>query len=252
MNDVPLLLLHAFPVDARMWDPVRGPLSARLRLLTPDQRGLGRSPLPETDREPSLDDAAADVLALLDGLELDRVVLGGCSMGGYLTMAVLRRAPERVAGLVLVDTKATADTSEAAANRVELAQRADREGVSGWLAESMLPNLLAERTRTEKPQVVATVRELIDAAPPAGVAWAARAMAARQDSTEALAGADVPALVVVGEEDGLTTPEAARTMADTLPSAELAVIRGAGHLTPLEAPDAVSTAVLGWWERHFG
>ncbi|NKQ54853.1 alpha/beta fold hydrolase [Amycolatopsis sp. K13G38] len=251
MADLPLLLLHAFPVDARMWNPVREPLSARLRLITPDQRGLGRSPLPESEREPSLEDAARDVLALLDKLELDRVVLGGCSMGGYLTMAVLRLAPERVAGLVLVDTKMTADAPEAVENRHKIATRATEEGVSGWLAESMLPNLLAERTRTSRPDVVHTLRDLIDNQPPSGVAWAARAMATRPDSADVLAEARIPALVVVGEEDVLTPPEAARAMADVLPDAELAVLSGVGHMSPLEEPHALTEVILRWWDARF-
>ncbi|HVV09967.1 alpha/beta hydrolase [Amycolatopsis sp.] len=241
MAALPLLLLHAFPVDARMWQRVREPLSARLRLITPDQRGLGRSPLPETDREPDLADAARDVVALLDKLELDQVVLGGCSMGGYLTMAVLREAPERVGGLVLIDTKASADTAEAAGNRRNVADRAESEGVSGWLAESMLPNLLAENAA---PDVAATVRDLIDSQPPAGVAWAARAMAVRPDSLDVLAKADVPALVIVGEKDTLTPPDAAEAMVGALPDGELTVLPGVGHLTPLEDPAGVTDAIL--------
>lgn len=252
MADLPLLLLHAFPVDSRMWNPVRSPLSARLRLITPDQRGLGRSPLPETDREPSLEDAARDVVALLDKLELDKVVLGGCSMGGYLTMAVLRQAPERVGGLVLIDTKMTADAPEAVENRHRVAVRATEEGVRGWLAGSMLPNLVAERTRTSRPDVVETLRELIDSQPPAGVAWAQRAMAVRPDSADVLTASRVPALVVVGEEDGLTPPDAARAMADALPDAELVVLSGAGHMAPLEEPHALAEAILRWWDARFG
>ncbi|TNC19222.1 alpha/beta fold hydrolase [Amycolatopsis alkalitolerans] len=247
MADLPLLLLHAFPVDARMWNPVREPLAARGRLITPDQRGLGRTPLPGTERAPSLEDAARDVVALLDKLELGKVVLGGCSMGGYVTMAVLRLAPERVGGLVLVDTRASADTPEAAGNRERVASRAETEGVAGWLAESMLPNLLSERARTEQPGVAETVRDLIDGQPASGVAWASRAMAVRPDSMDVLAAADVPALVVVGAEDSLTPPEDARAMARVLPKAELAVLPGAGHLTPLEAPEALAETILNWW-----
>ncbi|MCP2252418.1 Pimeloyl-ACP methyl ester carboxylesterase [Prauserella aidingensis] len=313
MADLPLVLLHAYPLDARMWNAVRGPLSARTRVITPDQRGMGRSPFPDSassenassdsassdtrssgnstqdtaspdsasqdtanpgtaspdsasstatapgtaspgtasgggvDREPSLDDAARDVVALLDRLELDRVVLGGCSMGGYLTMAVLRAAPERVGGLVLIDTKAEADTDEARANRLSVADRAESEGVSDWLADAMLPNLLSEPTRERQPEVEALVRELIASQQPAGVAWAQRAMAARPDSTETLRGADVPALVIVGERDGLTPPDAARSMAEVLPSGRLETIPDAGHLTPLEAPDAVAAAITDWY-----
>lgn len=243
MKDLPLVLLHAFPVDARMWDAVRAPLSERLRLITPDQRGLGRSPLPETDREPDLDDAARDVVALLDRLELDKVVLGGCSMGGYLTMAVLRLAPERVGGLVFIDTKATADTPEAAQARHDVAARVETEG-AGWMPEAVTPGLLAEKAR---PEVVERLRELITTQPPSGIAWAARAMAARPDSLETLRSVDVPALVVVGEEDGLTPLEAANTLVETLPDATLVVLPEAGHLTPLEDPAGVVEAILGWY-----
>ena len=230
-----------------MWHLVRDGLTARHRLITPDQRGLGRTPLPETDREASLDDAARDVTALLDRLELEQVVLGGCSLGGYVTMAVLRAAPERVAGLVLIDTKATADAPEAAQARRDLAERAESEGVSGWLADAMLPNLLSTETRETRPDVVETVRGLIDSQSGAGVAWAARAMANRPDSTDRLADVDVPALVIVGQHDAVTPPDAAQAMAESLPSGELVVVPQAGHLTPLEAPAMVTEAILGWW-----
>ncbi|OLT43651.1 alpha/beta hydrolase [Saccharomonospora sp. CUA-673] len=260
MAALPLVLLHAYPLDARMWNAVREPLAAHTRLITPDQRGLGRSPLPAPDADPgagpsaapnvdagpSLDHAARDVVALLDRLELDRVVLGGCSMGGYLTMAVLRAAPERVGGLVLIDTKADADGDDARANRLQAAERAESEG-TGWLAEAMLPNLLSEHTHRDQPEVAALVRELVDSQPPAGVAWAQRAMAARPDSFDTLRAASVPALVLVGEQDTLTTPDAARAMAEALPDARLETIPDAGHLTPLEAPDAVVAAITDWY-----
>lgn len=247
MTATPLVLLHAFPVDARMWDAVRAPLAARTRLITPDQRGFGRSPLPESDRTPSLDDAARDVLALLDRLELERVVLGGCSMGGYLAMAVLRAAPERVAGLVLIDTKSSADTDEARAKRLETAERVDAEGVGPWLADALLPALLGPTTHAERPDVVNEVRALVETQPSAGVAWALRAMAARPDSTEALRAAHVPALVVLGEQDMLTPRVEAGVMVDALPDARLVELPGAGHLTPIEAPSELVDAVLDWW-----
>lgn len=247
MADLPLVLLHAYPFDARMWDPVRASLTARLRLITPDQRGLGRTPLPATDREPSLEDAARDVLALLDKLELDRVVLGGCSLGGYVTMALLRIAPERVGGLVLIDTRASADAPDAARNRHVTAERVESEGVKGWLADSMLPNLLATAT----PAAVAEkIRDIVESQSPSGVAWALRAMAARPDSLDVLSGVDVPALVLVGEEDRATPPDDSRAMADALPNSDLVVLPGMGHMTPIEAPDAVSAAILSWWDHH--
>ncbi|WP_329055762.1 alpha/beta hydrolase [Amycolatopsis sp. NBC_01488] len=247
MTELPLVLLHAFPLDARMWNAVREPLASRLRVITVDQRGLGRSPLPESDRDPSLEDAARDVVALLDRLELDRVVLGGCSMGGYLAMAVLRLAPERVGGLVLIDTKATPDTPEAAQTRLEVAKRVEDEGITGWLVEANLPNLLAESTRKQRPDVVATVREIIESQPPAGISWTALALRTRPDSLDLLRDSHVPALVVVGEEDPITPVAAASEMVEALDGATLVVLPRAGHLTPLEDPAGVVEAILSWY-----
>ena len=256
----PLVLLHAFPVDARMWNPLRSRLEEQARVITPDQRGLGESSLdgttargmidppaaPLTIDRPSVDVAAADVLELLDQLELSRVVLGGCSMGGYVAMAVLRAAPQRVAGLLLVDTKAPADTDEQRTNRLNVASRADQEGTAGWLAENMLPNLLGSATREKRPEVVGDLRALIEAQPADGVAWAQRAMAARPDSFETLRAFDGPAMVAVGAEDTITPPAAAREMADALPRGELVELAGSGHLPSLEAPDALADVVRPW------
>ncbi|WP_410587907.1 alpha/beta fold hydrolase [Amycolatopsis sp. lyj-23] len=247
MTELPLVLLHAFPLDSRMWNAVREPLASHLRVITADQRGLGRSPLPESPREPSLEDAARDVVALLDRLDLDRVVLGGCSMGGYLAMAVLRLAPERVGGLVLIDTKATPDTPEAARTRLDVAARVEAEGIEGWLAEGNLPTLLSASTREQRPELVETVREIIESQPPAGVAWTALALRTRPDSLDLLRHSEVPALVIVGEEDPITPVAAASEMAEALADATLVVLPDAGHLTPLEDPAGVVEAILSWY-----
>jgi len=246
MAELPLVLLHAFPVDSRMWNGVRATLAARTRLITPDQRGLGRSPMPETDREPSLDDAAADVVALLDKLELEQVVLGGCSMGGYLTMAVQRLAPERVGGLVFVDTKATADAPAAAVNRHAVADRAEQTGSVAWLAPSMVSKLVSKGTLYRRQNLVDDLRGWISSQPPVGIAWAQRAMAARPDSTDALREADVPALVLVGTEDTLTPPAEARALVAALPKSELVELPRAGHLSPLDDPAGVAEAIVRW------
>ncbi|SDX66706.1 Pimeloyl-ACP methyl ester carboxylesterase [Amycolatopsis xylanica] len=232
-----------------MWNAVRAPLAAQIRVITPDQRGLGRSPLPETDREPSLDDAARDVIALLDKLELDQVVLGGCSMGGYLTQAVLRAAPDRVGGLVFIDTKATADAPEAAQARLDQANRAEADGIDGWLADFAMPLMFADATLAERPDLVASTRELIEAQPASGIAWAARAMAARPDSLALLRETDVPTLVLVGEHDKVTPVDQAKLIAEAAPNSTLQVLPDSAHLTPLEVPDLVSRAILEWYPR---
>lgn len=257
----PLVLLHAFPVDARMWDRARTQLEDSARVITPDQRGLGSSPLAssspgnsplgvDVDRpDPSMDVAAADVLALLDELGLRRAVLGGCSMGGYVAMAVLRKAPERVAGLLLTDTKAEADGTEQRDNRLAAADRAEHEGTAGWLAEGTVPNVLGATTREQRPEVVAEVREQIGSQRAEGVAWAQRAMADRPDSAEVLREFTGPALVVVGEEDALTPPESARTLASLLPNSAQRTIARAGHLAPVEDAESFAATVRPWLEE---
>ena len=161
-SGIPLVLLHAFPLSSAMWLEQREILGARCRVITPDQRGFGGSPL--GDDPPSLDACAEDLLALLDGLGLERIVLGGLSMGGYVAMALLRRAPERVAALVLADTKADADTPEAREVRLRTAETVESEGTA-QLAEQMLPALLGATTLERRPGVAGRVRGLVAAAP---------------------------------------------------------------------------------------
>jgi pimeloyl-ACP methyl ester carboxylesterase len=239
--DTPLVLLHAFPLDHRMWDGVRAGIAAHVELVTPDQRGFGGTPLAG---EPDLAAVAADVIASLDGR---RVLLGGCSMGTYVAMAVLRAAPELVAGLVLVSGRASADTDAARENRLTMAARVEAEG-PGFVADAMLPALLGAETHERRPDVVVTVRALVSGQSGAAIAWAQRAMAARPDSTALLRAADVPTLVVRGEQDTLIPAEDADALAAAMPKAEVVVLAGAGHLPPLEVPAEFTGAVARWLE----
>lgn len=237
-----LVLLPAFPLTSAVWaGPAAALTAAGHRVLTPDQRGFGDTPLGAD--EPSLDVLADDVARLLDAEGLARVVVGGVSMGGYVAMALLRRHPERVAGLALVDTKATADPPAARENRERIARTVLAESGPRVLLAEVLPTLLGPTTAAERPDVVAAVRGMVEQAPPDAVAWAQRAMAARPDSTGALRAADLPALVVVGEQDALAPVAEARAMLAALPRGRLVTVPRAGHLTPIEAPDAVAAAL---------
>lgn len=244
----PLVLLHAFPLSAAMWDEHRGPLSAHCRVLTPDLRGFGRSEL--GNDEPSLAAAADDVVALLDRLDLDRVILGGLSMGGYVAMMLLRRHADRISGLILADTKAGADPEQARANRERIARAVLADPDSTVLADDVLPTLVGPTTIEQRPSVYQRVRAMVQAAPAEGVAWAQRAMAGRPDSFDVLRGAQVPALVAVGAEDALSPEPDARAIAAALPNATLVIIPAVGHLSAVEDPDSFNAAVVDFLTHH--
>lgn len=237
----PVVLLHAFPLSSAMWLAQREALGTAARVITPDQRGFGGSPL--GDDEPSLDVAADDVARLLDAKDIDRVVLGGLSMGGYVAMAFARRHPDRLAALVLADTKASADPPEGRARRARLAEKVESDPEATVLVDEVLPTLVGPTTVEKRALVHGRVKALVQAAPPAAVAWASRAMAARPESFDTLRSVAVPALVVVGEEDTLSPPTDAQAMADALPEARLVRIPAAGHLTAVEAPEEFNAAL---------
>lgn len=241
-----VVLLHGFPLDRTLWHHQVAALAGQYRLIVPDLRGHGASEA--VPGVATMDDFADDLAALLDHLGVDQVVLGGLSMGGYIAFAFWRRYRARVLGLVLVDTRAQADTEEGRRGREEIARLAEEQGAAA-VAERNLPKLLAPATYRERPELVAEVRRMIAATPPAGIAAASRGMAERPDSLPTLATITVPVLVIVGAEDQLTPPADAELMAQRLPQAELVVVPGAGHLAPLEQPERVTSALRAWLER---
>jgi len=243
-SGLPVVLLHAFPLSSAMWIDQRNGVSDVARVITPDLRGFGGSQLGWDD--PSLDHVADDVAALLDRLGLDRVVLGGLSMGGYVAMAFLRRHPGRILGLVLADTKATADPQPAKDKRERIAGRLVEEGTVAALVEEVLPTLCGPTTARDRPLVTGRVKGLVEAAPPAAAAWAQRAMAARTDALDVLRGLDVPALVLRGDEDELSTQADAEAMVEAIPDARLAVLAGSGHLSAVEVSEDFTGSLRGF------
>jgi pimeloyl-ACP methyl ester carboxylesterase len=238
---VPLVLLHAFPLSSAMWLEQRNDLSDICRVITPDLRGFGGSQLGADN--PSLDQMADDVAALLDRLSLDRVVLGGLSMGGYVVMAFLRRHRDRVRALVLADTKASADAPAARDKRLRIADTLEQEASTRVLVDEVLPSLCGDTTRRERPLVQGRVKALVEAAPPQAAAWAQRAMAARLDAVQALREVRVPTLVLRGDEDELSSADDTRAMIDALPDARSVTVPTAGHLTAVETPAEFAAAV---------
>jgi len=241
---MPLLLLHGFPLDHRMWSG-QDPLARRMRLIVPDQRGFGRSggAVPASIEELA-DDAAAVLEARCGGTA---AVVCGLSMGGYVAQHLVARHPRRVAALVLVDTKLEADTADARAARHHLAARVGRAG-QAVLAEAMLPRLLAAspdaRRLPQRAAVEEVIRGTILSTPIPTITAALTALAARPDMTTALGHLTIPTLLLVGAEDVITPPECMARDAARIPGARLCVLPGCGHMAPLEDPAAFNAALM--------
>ena len=238
-SGTPLLLVHGWPLDRTMWTGQLGGLATYARVLAPDLRGFGGSSV----RPPySIDQYADDLVAFLDALGLARAVVCGLSMGGYVAFSLLRRYRDRVRGLVLADTRATADSDEARENRRTLIAVIEQEGTSA-LADRQLQAMLGRSTLARQPQLVETVRLMMASTPSEGAIGALRAMADRPDSTPTLASIDVPTLVVGGAEDGITPPHVLHAMAAEIPRSRVEIIEQAGHVCPLERPAAFNHVV---------
>jgi YbgC/YbaW family acyl-CoA thioester hydrolase len=236
-----VLFVHGYPLDHTIWEHQLAHLEGWMR-IAPDLRGMGQSDAPDLGY--SMTTYAEDLLALLNTLGVDRVVLCGLSMGGYVLFEMLRLAPERVRGLILVDTRAEADSPDTRKARDASAALA-REGGVAAIAASMLPRMMAAPIATEQPALYDRVRRMMEATPLSGLLGAIAAMRDRPDSTTLLPTlGSLPALVIVGEDDQLTPPPLAHAMADLLAAARLSVVPGAGHLPTLERPEFVS-AKLG-------
>lgn len=240
MPGTPIVLLHGFPLDHRMWTDVAARLGGDRRVLLPQiPTSAGR--LHEVG--PTLDDAADRIAAQLDAAGVGRAVVAGLSMGGYVALALLDRHPDLVAGLALVDTKSTADAPEAREKRLAVAAEVEATGTVDAV-RGMVGAVLGETTRAARPEVAERVTGWIDEQPPARVAWSQRAMAARVDRTEVLRRYAGPVTVVVGEEDTVTGVEAAEDLARVARDARLVVVPRVGHLSAVEDPEAVAAALV--------
>jgi pimeloyl-ACP methyl ester carboxylesterase len=237
-----LVLLHAFPIGANLWEPQMRSIPPGWRLITPDLRGFGGSMELDSLSALSMTDYADDVADLIDELGIKRAVIGGCSMGGYAALAMYASRPDLFEGLVLANSRSGADSPEARANRRSMLALVDREGPQG-VARDMMPKLLGKTTREEKPDVEATVRRLIKGQSPAGIRSAIHRMMHRVDSGPLLPQIMVPTLVITGDEDEIIPVEESRRMAGAIPGATLVIVPRAGHLANLEQPDAFNAAL---------
>lgn len=245
-GEPPLVLLHAFPLDSRMWEPLMADLSARGVVAHGfDSPGFGMTPLwAET---PSIDVIAdAAVLTLRDGIGARAAHWVGCSMGGYVALAITERHPDAVAGIGLIDTRSTSDGEAKRVARLQMATEMDESGVISNSRE-MAEGLIGIQGRIRRV-LVKRVSAMIDSQSPSAVAWGQRAMASRSDLTGVLRGFQGPSVVVRGERDSLTDPAETELMAEGL-GIDVTPIPGVGHLSPLEAPVAVADALMALYRR---
>lgn len=242
----PLLLLHGFPLDGTIWSPQVEGLADATQVIAPDLPGFGSNQceVPAVLTMEALADAA---VAELDARGIERAIVGGLSMGGYVAMACWARHPDRVAGLVLCNTRMSADTPEGRLSREETARTALEKGME-LIARAMVPKLLAPSTQRRRPELGHALEALIARQRPGAVAAAARGMALRPDRGAELTTVSVPAMVITGDSDALMPLPTSLAMRDAIPGCGLAVIPGAAHLPNLERPILFNTVVRGFLE----
>lgn len=238
-SGVPLLLIHGWPHSRALWAGQMSGLATQALCIAPDIRGFGES----TVRGPwTIDQFADDLDALLGALAIPTVIVCGLSMGGYVALSLWRRHPERVRGLILSSTRATADSPEAREKRVRLIEFIERKGMAA-LANRQLAAMVGATTLESRPDVRVSLLELMAAAPPAGVIGALRAMADRADSSDLLPTITVPTLVVGGAEDTFIPPDELRAMAAGIPNSRFELLAGSGHVCAYERPAAFNHVV---------
>jgi pimeloyl-ACP methyl ester carboxylesterase len=231
----PVIFLHGFPFDHTIWRPLVEPLQGQARLILPDLRGFGESPASGDVYSMRL--LAEDLVRLMDRLEIDRAVLVGHSMGGYVSMAFAQAYPNRLLGLGLVATQAAADPPERRQSRYKTAEAVAHKG-----ARVVASNMV--NTLTPRRELIEPITQLILKAQPAGVVGALKGMAERPDLTGALSNITVPAVVLYGASDQIVSRDRVETMAQMLPKGWLVEIPNAGHMLMMEEPQVVAAHLL--------
>ena len=232
----PIIFIHGYPLDHTIWLPLIPEFQKHARLILPDLRGHGQSPAPAGVY--SMELLAADILALMNKLGLEKAVIAGHSVGGYIALHFARDYPERLAGLALVASHCFSDPSERKQDRLDTAEKVERTGKTDFIGKSMLPNLTPDIALQEKLGLI------VEKAKPTGVAGILRGMSQRSDTCDVLSNLDIPAVIIAGELDKHLPIEKAHQMAEMMKKPWLEIIPGAGHMPMMEAPQKVSQILL--------
>lgn len=242
---LPVVFIHAFPLNQAMWEDQARALADRFRVITLDLRGFGGSQAPEGPY--SMDQMASDVYELCRALGIDRAVLVGLSMGGYVSMAFARNYPESIRALVLANTRASADSDQARLRRARSAEKALNQGTAAAVAD-LLPLLLASSTLQSRPDIVQKVRAMAESVQPRVFAAVQAGLAERPDSTQLLSKVNFPVLIISSDQDALNTIQEAQALQEIIPDSRLRIIQGAGHLSNLERPDQFNAILTEFLE----
>lgn len=232
-DGIPLILLHGYPLDHSIWQEVAAGLKNEARIIMPDLRGQGKSPAPAGTY--LMEDLAGDILQILDKLNIEKTIIAGHSMGGYVALALAKIHPERLSGLALVASHAYADSAEKKKARLDSIERIKREGVQPILAP------MAEKL-SKDPSVVDRCRALAASASAQGIIGTLAGLVAREDMADVFFGLEIPTMMISGMEDQINPPSVNREMARGLKSSWLVEIEGAGHMPMLEKPEQVIQA----------
>lgn len=243
---LPVVFVHGFPFNHTMWEPQMKALPNNIRAITFDVRGHGESDVAEGQYTIEL--FVDDLIALLDHLVIEKAVLCGLSMGGYIALRAVERHPERFGALVLCDTRSEADSNEAKVKRSATIRAIRNDGVPPF-AGAFLKAVFAEQTFETNPEAVQAIKESIIANSPAGICGTAIALAARTDTTSALSSITIPTLILVGELDALTPPAASRAMHDAIAGSEFHIIPHAAHMSNLENSQTFNEYLLSFLNR---
>jgi 3-oxoadipate enol-lactonase len=242
---VPILFVHGFPLGHDMWRSQTEAFGKSYRVIAPDLRGFGQSKLIGATAATTLtmEAFADDLHVLLHAVFVDRpVVLCGLSMGGYVAWHFFRKYRDQLKGLILCDTRATADSPEQAAGRHKLAEQVLTLGTHAAV-DAMLPRLVSPKTAEQQPGVVSDLRKMILRNGSVSIAAALRGLAERPDCTQMLPSIDVPTLVLCGHDDAISPVAEMKTMAQAIPGAQFVEIPDAGHMAPMENPKVVNASI---------
>lgn len=246
-SGLPLVFLHAFPLSRRMWDLQRPVLAKNFRFITPDLPGFGESPLQA--EVSSMENMASQVLATLDQLKIEKFVVAGLSMGGYVTLQLLKQAPDRVRGVAFFSTRSGADSPETREKRQKNIDFVQKEGSAAFSARIM-PSLLGKSTLDSQSSLLKDIPHWISEADPRAICAALRGMAARLDTTDVLSSLRVPSLFISGEEDTVVSSEEMESLSKRPPKSEFHIIPRAGHLINLEQPTLFNEIFMKFLKRE--